>query len=122
MFNLKQNQFKSEMATYLQYGEVFQYAVHHVFFRQLFELVNKVYHVFTHWRSVNAVYKPAVFIVTKLRLQKIIITKDLKAHLLHKSQKVATLPFGMYNTTQYSKLPLANRKILSVCLRTGGSL
>lgn len=59
----------SNRVTNLQYGEVFQYTVHHVFFRQLLELVNEVYHVFTHWRSVNSVYKPAVFIVTKLSLQ-----------------------------------------------------
>lgn len=79
---------KNNRVTNLQYGEVFQYTVHHVFFRQLLELVNEVYHVFTHWRSVNSVNKPAVFIVTKLSLQEKIVIKDLKRHLLHKSQKV----------------------------------
>ena len=56
-------------SAYLQDGEIFQYTVHHVFFGELFELVYEVDHVLTHWRSVDSVDKPIVFIVAKFGLQ-----------------------------------------------------
>ena len=60
---------KIKRRSYLQYSEVFQYTVHHVFLRQLFKLVNKIDHVLAHWGFVDSVDKPTVFIVSKLSLQ-----------------------------------------------------
>lgn len=40
---------------YLQDSEVFENTVHHVLFRQMFEFVDKVDHVFAHRRAVDPV-------------------------------------------------------------------
>lgn len=40
---------------HLQDSEVFKNTVHHVFFRQVFEFVDKVDHVFAHRRAVDPV-------------------------------------------------------------------
>lgn len=54
---------------HLQDGEVLQDAVHHVFLWQVLELVDKVDHVLTHGRAVDAVHKAPVFQPGILSLQ-----------------------------------------------------
>lgn len=45
---------------YLQDGEVLEHAVHHVFFRQMLQLVDEVDHVLTHGRARDAVHEAAI--------------------------------------------------------------
>ena len=58
-----------ENCTHLQYCEVFQHTVHHVFLRQVFQFVDKVDHVFTHGRSVDAVHETTILKPRVLCLQ-----------------------------------------------------
>lgn len=54
--------------TYQQDSEVLQNAVHHVFLRQVFELVNEVDHVLTQRRAIYFVHKSAVLELSIFRL------------------------------------------------------
>lgn len=54
--------------THQQNSEVLQHAVHHVFLRQVFELVDEVDHVFAHRRTTDSVDKTPVFKPRVLRL------------------------------------------------------
>jgi len=60
------NRFSFQLATtrgripYLQYGEVFQHAVHHVLLGQMLQLQNEVDHVLAHRRAVDAVSEAIV--------------------------------------------------------------
>lgn len=54
---------------YLQDSEVFKNTVHHVFFRQMFEFVDKVDHVLAHRRAVDPVNALSSLQASVLRLQ-----------------------------------------------------
>lgn len=54
---------------YLQDSEVFKNTVHHVFFRQMFEFVDKVDHVLAHRRAVDPVNALSSLQAGVLRLQ-----------------------------------------------------
>lgn len=56
------------VAHHQQNCEVLQHTVHHVFLRQVFQLVDEVDHVFTHGRTADSVDKPSVFKPGVLRL------------------------------------------------------
>lgn len=45
---------------YLENGKIFQHTVHHVLFGQMFQLMNKINHVFTHGRPMNSVDEPSI--------------------------------------------------------------
>ena len=45
---------------YLQYSEVLQNTVHHVFLWKVFQSMYKTDHVVTHWRAVDTKYKSSV--------------------------------------------------------------
>ena len=49
------------MAGYLEHSEIFQHTVHHVFFWQVFQLVDEVDHVFTHGGAVDTVDEAPIF-------------------------------------------------------------
>lgn len=61
---------RTGMNPYQKNGEVLQDTVHHVFFRQVFELVDKVDHVFTHGRPAYPVHKASVLKPGILRLER----------------------------------------------------
>ena len=56
------------MHVYQKDGEILQHAVHHVFLRQVFELVDEVDHVFTHGRAAYPLDKASVLKPCILRL------------------------------------------------------
>lgn len=45
---------------YQQNSKVFQHTVHHIFLWQMLELVDEIDHVFTHWRTIYSIHKPAI--------------------------------------------------------------
>lgn len=59
----------SDCCPHQQNSEVLQHTVHHVFLRQVFELVDEVDHVFTHRRAADSVDEAAVFKPRVLRLK-----------------------------------------------------
>lgn len=59
----------SDCCPHQQNSEVLQHTVHHVFLRQVFELVDEVDHVFTHRRAADSVDEAAVFKPRILRLK-----------------------------------------------------
>ena len=63
---------------YLKYSEVFQNTVHHVFFWQVFELVDEVDHVLAHGRAVDPVDTLSSLHPGVLRLQNSKTTSDLR--------------------------------------------
>lgn len=60
---------RGKQELYLQDGEILQDAVHHVLLREVLEFVDKVDHVFTHGRTMDSIYKPAVLQPRVLCLQ-----------------------------------------------------
>ena len=60
----------SPWCSHQQNSEVLQYAVHHIFLRQVFELVDEVDHVFAHRRTTDSVDKSPILKPRVLRLPK----------------------------------------------------
>ena len=96
-----------ENRTHLQYCEVFQHTVHHVFLRQVFQFVDKVDHVFTHGRSVDAVHETTILKTrvlclqsqkSSLTLQSIQLQKEEDTPPTHpsKKQQQNTYPFDWW--------------------------
>lgn len=94
-----------------QNREVLQHAVHHVFLRQVFELVDEVDHVFAHRRAADSVDEAPVFKPRVLRLTE--GQRDMGYHV-SMSQKTFNemelasrlLWFRRWSTTQQTLMPV----------------
>lgn len=57
------------LASHLKNGEVFQDAVHHVFFWEVLESVDEAHHVVAHGRAIDPIHKPSLVKPGILRLE-----------------------------------------------------
>lgn len=64
-----EGQVNTTIEIHLQNSEVFKNTIHHVFFRQMFEFVDKVDHVFTHRGAVDPINAFSSFQTCVLCLQ-----------------------------------------------------
>ena len=93
--------------------EVFQDTVHHVLFREVLELENKVDHIFTHWASVNLVKVPPSLISCIFCLH---FFNDLFPKAAHFSRALYRHVFGAFIPTIINRFIFSNVYFMAQCI------